>query len=124
MKRRIKKLIDEHFIHPLATAITNRLEGGQKQIMDELDKLKTKIDELQDAVHASRGRADDVVTRLDALKKSIDDHPNAGGDPRIAALSTEVDGIVADVRLIAPAPPVATTTDAGSGSAPSSDPQP
>jgi DNA anti-recombination protein RmuC len=130
MKTRIKKLIDEHVIQPLANALLTRItpaiEGGLRTMQDDLDLIKEKLDNLADEVRASKERAAAVDARFDKLQKSIDEHPNAGSDSRLAAIAAEIESIRGDVAGIAPAPAAATQAaadDSGSGSA-SSDTQP
>jgi hypothetical protein len=118
MKTRIKELIDEHVIQPLANALLTRftpaLEGGLKTIMDELDLIKTQLDSLAADVRASKDRAAAVDARFDALQKSVEDHPNSESDPRLAAIAAEIESIRVDVAGIAPEP-VAQPSTAISG---------
>lgn len=123
MKTRIKQLIDEHVIHPLANAlltyITPALEGELKTMKDDLDLIKDKLDNLADEVRASKDRAAAVDARFEQLQKSIEDHPNVATDPRLASIAAEIESIRGDVAGIAPAPAetaAAVGSDSGSGS--------
>lgn len=112
----IKQLIDEH-IHPLTLAITNgfdELKGVFQTMTDRLDTIKADLDGLKTDLRDARTRSDALGARLDALKKSVDEHPNVDTDPRLQAISDEIDSIRTDAAAIAPATPPA---DAGSGTA-------
>jgi uncharacterized phage infection (PIP) family protein YhgE len=111
MKTRIKKLIDEHVIQPLANALSTRtsqaLEGGLKAIMEGLTKVKTAVNEQKQGVANEHARID---ARIDDLTKKLEARADTHEDAELLDLASELRGVTSGLSQFHPA-----TTEAPAG---------
>lgn len=102
MKTRIKKLIDEHVIHPLANLITKRLQEELEKIMTLTSEVKAAVDDLKQAVVDEHARID---AEIDVITKKLEAKSAEHDDEELTEISSEVRALTAGLKAFHPAAP-------------------
>jgi Sec-independent protein translocase protein TatA len=99
MKTRIKQLIDEHVIQPLANAITTRLQEAFDKIMTAISEVRTAVNDLKQSVADEHARID---ARLDNLTKQLEAKATEHDDSELTALAAEIRGVTTGLTTFHP----------------------
>jgi len=124
MKTRIKKLIDEHVIQPLANAITNRLQKELTKIMDGITEVRNAVNDLKQGVADEHARID---ARLDELTKKLEEKGDTHQDQELTDLAAEIRGVTSGLSQFHPTvpadQPAGETAPSENAGGPAGDPQ-